>query len=58
MSQHTIVELHGDGISPELSESVSTIADGRKTHDIGGALGTRAFTAVVRDRISSSLGAG
>jgi isocitrate dehydrogenase (NAD+) len=27
MSQHTIVELHGDGISPELSESVHTIAD-------------------------------
>ena len=34
------------------------IADGQKTHDIGGELGTRAFTAVVRERLSSALSAG
>ena len=27
MNQHTIVELHGDGISAELSESVHTISE-------------------------------
>ncbi|MCH2106620.1 MAG: isocitrate/isopropylmalate family dehydrogenase [Planctomycetes bacterium] len=34
------------------------IADGQKTHDIGSELGTRAFTAVVRERLSSALSAG
>ena len=33
MNQHTIVELHGDGISAELSESVHTISE-----SLGGAL--------------------
>lgn len=31
------------------------IADGQKTQDIGGDLGTRAFTAIVRERLSSAL---
>jgi isocitrate dehydrogenase (NAD+) len=31
MTQHTIVELHGDGISAELSESVHTIASALST---------------------------
>ncbi len=33
----------------------SAIADGEKTRDIGGELGTRAFTEVVRDRLISAL---
>ena len=38
--------------------SFGAIADGQKTRDIGGELGTRAFTAVVRERLSSSLNVG
>ena len=45
----------GDALRTAL---FSAIADGQKTRDIGGELGTRAFTSVVRDRLSSSLGAG
>ena len=33
-------------------------ADGQKTRDIGGELGTRAFSNGVRERLSSSLNAG
>ena len=53
--RHIDEEAAGDALRTAL---FSAIADGQKTRDIGGELGTRAFTTVVRDRLSSSLDAG
>ena len=53
--RHIGEESAGDALRGAL---FGAIADGQKTRDIGGELGTRAFTAVVRERLSSSLNAG
>ena len=47
----------GEDSSAEALRSAlfSAIADGEKTRDIGGELGTRAFTEVVRSRLLSTL---
>jgi len=52
--RHVGEKSTGDALRAAL---FGAIADGQKTRDIGGELGTRAFTAVVRERLSSSLDA-